>query len=125
MHLITDQPATSADVLRFVKGITGRRVIDYLKQKDYQRSLAKLRHVEWKREHRYSLWQQEKNVFSIFSEGMFMQKVNYIHLNPVRSGLVERATDYLWSSARIWKGCPMEQEPLKVDIERIRWRKGA
>jgi len=71
-------------VLRRVKGLTARRVIDYLKEHDYQSSLAKLRHEEWKRKHSYSLWQQEKNVFSIFSEAVFMQKVNYIHLNPVR-----------------------------------------
>jgi putative transposase len=28
----------------------------------------------------------------------------YIHNNPVRRGLVERATDYRWSSARAWAG---------------------
>ncbi len=80
LHLLTDCPKSSADVLRFVKGIIGRRGIDYLKENDYQSSLEKLRHEEWKRKHNYSLWQQEKNVFSIFSEAMFMQKVNYIHL---------------------------------------------
>jgi putative transposase len=125
LHLLTNQPTTSADVLRYVKGITGRRVIDYLKEGNYRNSLAKLQHAEWKREHKYSLWQQEKNVFSIFSEAVFMQKVNYIHLNPVRAELVERATDYRWSSARIWQKCPMEQESLMVDIDRIQWRKGA
>jgi len=62
-------------------------------------------------------------VFSIFSEAMFMQKVNYIHLNPVRAGLVEKATDYRWSSARIWQGCPLEDEPLKVNMDKIRWRR--
>ena len=125
MHLITDCPNTSAEVLRYVKGITGRRVIDYLKEKKYESSLAKLRHQEWKRRHDYSLWQQEKNVFSIFSEGVFMQKVNYIHLNPVRAGLVERAIDYRWSSARIWQRRDAEDEPLMVDIDRIQWRRGA
>jgi len=39
-----------------------------------------------------------------FCEGMFMEKVNYIHQNPVRAELVERATDYRWSSARFWQG---------------------
>ena len=125
MHLLTDCPNTSAEVLRYVKGITGRRVIDYLKEKKYESSLAKLRHQEWKRRHDYSLWQQEKNVFSIFSEGVFMQKVNYIHLNPVRAGLVERAIDYRWSSARIWQRRDAEDEPLMVDIDRIQWRRGA
>ena len=64
LHLLTDQPKTSADVLRYIKGITGRRVIDYLRDKKYERSLAKLRHEEWKRNHAYSLWQKEKNVLS-------------------------------------------------------------
>jgi|SRR6266850_184203 len=123
MHLLTDCPNTSADVLRYVKGIPGRRVIDYLKAKNFQTSLAKLQHQDWKRNHTYSLWQKEKNVLSVFSEAMFMQKVNYIHLNPVRAGLVERAVDYRWSSARIWKGCAGEDEPLRVDIDRINWRR--
>ena len=91
MHLLTDQPNTSAEVLRYSKGITARRVIDYLKDKNHQSSLAKLRHEAWKRKHSHSLWQEEKNVLPIFSEAMFMQKVNYIHMNPVRAGLVEKA----------------------------------
>jgi len=123
LHLLTDCPKTSADVLRCVKGITARRVIDYLKEHNYQSSLAKLRHDEWKRKHSYSLWQQEKNVFSVFSEGVFMQKVNYINLNPVRAGLAERAIDYRRSSARIWQRIPNDDEPLMVDFDRIEWRR--
>jgi REP element-mobilizing transposase RayT len=106
-----------------VKGLTGRRVIDYLKEQGYDSSLAKLRHEQWKRNHSHSLWQQEKNVLSIFSEAMFMQKVNYIHLNPVRADLVERAIDYRWSSARIWQRRAVEDEPLMVDFDRIVWRR--
>jgi hypothetical protein len=56
---------------------------------------------------------------------MFTEKLNYIHQNPVRAGLVERATDYLWSSARIWQGCPLENEPLQVDKDLIYWRRGS
>src|SRR5437667_4145497 len=123
LHLLTDCPKTSADVLRCVKGITARRVIDYLKEHDYQSSLAKLRHSEWKRKHSHSLWQQEKNVLSIFSEGMFMQKVNYIHQNPVRAEMVERPVDYRWSSARIWQRRELEDEPFIVDCDRIDWRR--
>ena len=64
-------------------------------------------------------------MFSVFSEAVFMQKVNYIHQNPVRAGLVARAIDYRWSSARIWQRCPSEDEPVQVDIDRIQWRRGA
>ena len=123
LHLLTNCPKSSADVLRFLKGIMSRRVIDHLKEKGYRSSLEKLRHEEWKREHHYSLWQKEKNVFSVFSEAVFMQKVNYIHNNPVRAGLVERPVEYHWSSARIWQRQELEDEPLRVDVDRIQWRR--
>jgi putative transposase len=123
LHVLTDKPKTVADVLRVLKGITARRVIDYLKEKNYVTSLAKLQHAERDHNYRYSLWQTEKNVLPIFSEGMFMQKVNYIHQNPVRAELVSRAIDYRWSSARIWQGSPLEDEPLLVDSDQIQWRR--
>ena len=51
-----------------------------------------------------------------------MQKVNYIHQNPVRAGLVEEMYDYRWSSARIWRTREIEDEPLQVDLDKIKWR---
>jgi len=86
-------------------------------------SLRKLEHDDWKRNHRYSLWQHDSDVFSIVSESTFMQKVNYIHQNSVRAGLVKRVEDYRWSSARFWGKCPAGDEPLTVDIEKIVWRR--
>ena len=53
-----------------------------------------------------------------------MQKVNYIHQNPVRAGLTECITDYRWSSARIWQGKPLDNEPLLMDKDLIHWRQG-
>lgn len=53
-----------------------------------------------------------------------MQKVNYIHNNPVKDGLVGQPEEYLYSSARIWQRKPLETEPLMMDIDEIEWRKG-
>jgi hypothetical protein len=110
-------------VLQFIKGIVSRRVLGHLKEMKYETSIKKLEHDDWKRNHRYSLWQHDSDVFSIVSEATFMQKINYINQNPVRAGLVERAEDYLWSSARYWSKCPTEDGPLKVDIDKIVWRR--
>jgi len=123
LHLLTSRPSTTSEVLRVLKGISARRVIKYLKEKSHAKSLAKLQHQERERKYKYSLWQTEKNVLPIFSEGMFMEKVNYIHQNPVRGGLAEGVLDYRWSSARIWRGCPWEDEPLVVDKDTIYWRR--
>ncbi|MCA1601405.1 MAG: transposase [Acidobacteria bacterium] len=123
-HAITDLVLKPSAVLRYINGIIGRRVIDHLKEHGHNASLQKLRHEDKGRGYRYSLWEHHNNAFSITSEDMFMQKVNYIHENPVKAGLVERAEEYRWSSVRIWKRCPLEDEPLLVDIDRIAWRRG-
>ncbi len=124
MHLLTDNPRSKpSEVLRYIKGTIAHRVIEHLKEKNHESSLEKLRHEDWKRNHRHSLWQHETNVFQVFSEGVFMQKVNYINLNPVRAGLVERVIDYRWSSTRYWQRCETEDEPLKVDLDQINWHK--
>ena len=125
LHAITDSILKPSKVLNYINGIISRRVIDHLKDHGHNASLQKLRHETGPRGYKYSLWDHHNNALSITSENMFMQKVNYIHQNPVRAGLVERAEDYRWSSVRIWKGCPLEDEPLAVDIDRIAWRRGA
>ena len=123
LHLLTSRPSTTSEVLRVLKGISARRVINYLKENGHQSSLAKLQHQYRDRNYNYSLWQTEKNVLPVFSEGMFMEKVNYIHQNPVRGGLVPSVLDYRWSSVRIWRGCPLEDEPLSMDQDLIYWRR--
>ena len=123
LHVITNGEKKAAIILRFINGIISRRVIDFLKQHRYQSSLEKLRHEEYRRGHRYSLWDHHPNIRLLTSEGMFMQCVHYTHQNPVRLGLVERAEDYRYSSVRLWNKTPLEDEPLLVDIGKIRWRK--
>lgn len=39
--------------------------------------------------------------------------IDYIHQNPVRRGLVERATDWEWSSARWYAG--LQPVPIEID----------
>jgi REP-associated tyrosine transposase len=122
MHIITDGVHKPSHVLRYLKGIASRRIIDYSKERGFAASLEKLQHSERERHHKYSVWQGRSNTMSLISEAAFMQKVNYLHQNPVRAVLVERAVDYRWSSARCWAKCELANEPLKVDIQRIHWR---
>ena len=121
-HLLIGTSKKPSEALRYVNGITSRRVIDYLKEGGFDRSLEKLRRSEGERQHRYSLWDHHPNLKRVTDEGVFMQKVHYIHQNPVRAGLVERAEDYRWSSIRCWNKCPREDEPLLMDISAIKWK---
>jgi len=123
VHLITNSSRKISEVLRYANGIVARRVIDYLKKQNFAGSLEKLRHEEKTNQYKYSLWEHHPNAMSLTSKAMFMQKVNYIHQNPVRAGLLEQADDYLFSSVRIWKRMPLEKEPLSVNINEIDWRR--
>jgi hypothetical protein len=68
--------------------------IEFLKKGGYDSSLEKLRHQQGRNRYRYSLWDHHSNLKSITDEDVFIQKVNYIHQNPVRAGLIEDAKTY-------------------------------
>jgi putative transposase len=52
----------------------------------------------------WQLWQQDNHPIEILSIEMFYQKLEYIHQNPVKAGIVEKQEDYLHSSARDFYG---------------------
>jgi putative transposase len=122
MHLLTDNAKSTSDTLRFANGITAKRVLDYLKENNFESCLEKLRIQVREREHKHSVFQHHSNVFEIYGEDKMMEKVNYIHLNPVRAGLVKIPDDYRFSSSRQWNGKERDDEPLRTDHKQIRWR---
>jgi putative transposase len=121
-HIITDGNRAPSDTLRYLNGISAKRVLDHLKVNAVT-SLEKLKMFEKKRGYKYSVWEHHPDTFLVTSESMLKQKVNYIHFNPVKAGLVEHPDEYLYSSSRIWNRRPLEHEPLTVDIEKIVWRR--
>jgi REP element-mobilizing transposase RayT len=57
-----------------------------------------------KRNDKYQVWTHENHAEEIYSNKFIEQKVNYIHNNPVRSGIVINPEDYVYSSARNYAG---------------------
>jgi len=47
-----------------------------------------------------SFWQARYYDFNVWSERKFVEKLRYIHRNPVSRGLVKRPEDWRWSSFR-------------------------
>ncbi|MEP6911932.1 MAG: transposase [bacterium] len=123
LHALIGSPRKPSEVLRYVNGISAHRIIEYLKESRSEASLAKLRQASGPREYKYSLWDHHPNLKLITTENGLIEKANYIHLNPVRAELVERAEDYRFSSVRCWQRRPLEDEPILVDIDRIAWHK--
>jgi REP element-mobilizing transposase RayT len=73
IHVITDGEKKATAALRYINGTVSRRLIDFLKSEGHLSSLEKLRHEEYRRRHRYSLWDHHPNIRLLTSEAMFMQ----------------------------------------------------
>ncbi len=48
-----------------------------------------------------------------------LSAIDYFHLNPVRRGLVERVTDWQWSSARWYEGLAYDAQVRVPKLERL------
>jgi putative transposase len=61
----------------------------------------------------HQVWQEGFKALPLWSDWLIWQKINYIHNNPIKSGLVRSAGDYRWSSfcSFYFGAC----EPIKVD----------
>lgn len=51
------------------------------------------------RNKKYQFWQYGNHAEEIFSNSFLWSKLDYIHMNPVKAGIVEKAREYRYSSA--------------------------
>jgi putative transposase len=49
-----------------------------------------------------ALWQRRYYDFNVLTHAKFVEKLQYMHRNPVRRGLVEKPEQYRWSSFNHW-----------------------
>jgi len=106
-----------ADCLAFnrdFKRFSSAEIIKYLKQRNDEELLDVFcRYSNGKTG--YSFWKEQARVIPIYSKGKFEKKLDYIHMNPVKRGLVSNAEDYLLSSA----GFYILGEKGVVDIDEL------
>ena len=53
-----------------------------------------------KRGNKYKVWQEGFHPITVESDHFFLEKLNYIHENPVRKGFVDQPIQWRYSSAR-------------------------
>lgn len=83
----------------------------------------------------HQVWQDSFKALPLWSSWMIWQKINYIHANPVKAGLVKSAKDYRWSSFRAFYydskeplainqdwWWPDDPEKLTAEMKRLGWR---
>jgi putative transposase len=93
VHLLISEPNAGnlASTLRVLKGETSKQL----------------------KEDRKQLWQRRYYDFNVFTEDKRIEKLKYMHRDPVTRGLVERPEDYPWSSFRHY--AMGEPGPVEID----------
>jgi REP-associated tyrosine transposase len=101
LHWIASGHDLSDQVSRF-KSYTARRIIDGLEQCGFTTLLEELRFfkLRHKTDQTHQLWQEGSHPQQIQNDEMMTQKVEYMHLNPVRRGYVDDPLHWRYSSAR-------------------------
>ena len=109
---------------RDFKRHTSKRIIEVVRQKEESRRewllmIFKYAARKHKRNNNYQVWTHENRAVEIFSNKFIEQKIDYIHNNPVVSGIVVNASDYLYSSARNYADLESVLDVIQVNR---RWK---
>ena len=107
VHLIIRRKEVHSlsDILRDLKKYTSKRIIEAIKTQTESRREWMLHRFSWAGKQNsnntsYQFWQQDNQPEELFSKEFTKQKLDYIHQNPVKAGLVDEAQYYNYSSAK-------------------------
>ena len=106
-----------ASILSTWKQSVSKRALNWLRN-NAPAFLAQLEDTQpnGKRHHRF--WQRgggyDRNLRSVSD---IYEKIDYIHNNPVRRGLVKTPAEWPWSSCRAWE--IGEDEPIAIDRQSL------
>lgn len=105
IHLIVQSKSHNlSDLLRDLKKFTAKNILEKIKSEPESRKEWMLERFSkaietHNRNKCYQFWQYGNHAEEIFTLHFMWDKLNYIHLNPVRAGFVEKGYHYLYSSA--------------------------
>ena len=90
-----------SDIMEDFKKFTSRQLRMEMEKDKRTKWLEAFRlEVPRKRNWQFRIWQERFDDLGIYSLKAARTKINYIHSNPVRKGMVDRPEDYPYSSAR-------------------------
>ncbi len=115
LHLVASSDDISQSIKKF-KSFTAKEILQLLKKKNIKTILDQL--AFYKKAHKnhteYQVWQEGMQPKLIQNEQMMIEKIGYIHNNPVKRGYVDESIHWRYSSARDYDGI----DGL-IDIERM------
>jgi len=91
-------------IIRDFKKFTAKKIIDKIKTEPESRKKWMLERFKkatktHSRNKHYQFWQYGNHAVEIYSNEFLWSRLHYIHLNPVKVGIVHKAQDYIYSSA--------------------------
>ncbi|MCI0380512.1 MAG: hypothetical protein L0215_23240 [Gemmataceae bacterium] len=107
MHLVATSPDPSKEIGDF-KSFTARKIVDLLVDCHAHVLLNQLAFFKKrsKKDQEYQVWQEGSHPQQIQGQEMMRQKLEYMHLNPVKRGYVDDPVHWRYSSARNYAGLP-------------------
>ncbi len=101
LHLIASGNGLAREIGHF-KSFTARKIIDYLTENNINAMLKQLQFhkSKHKKDRTYQFWQEGSHPVLIQYEKMMLQKLEYMHYNPVKRGYVDDPIHWRYSSAR-------------------------
>jgi putative transposase len=106
VHLIASaRNENLADILCDFKKFTSKQIIKAIQnnhlesRKEWVLAIFKAGAEKNSHNVNYQFWRQDNQPKEVYSSAFTVQKLNYIHNNPVEAGFVEKAEEYLYSSA--------------------------
>lgn len=60
-----------------------------------------------------ALWQRRFYDFNVWSRKKKIEKLAYMHMNPVKRGLVARPDHWIWSSCQFYEG--QKESRIRID----------
>jgi REP element-mobilizing transposase RayT len=108
-----------SDLIRDFKKYTAKNIILEIEnsgvesRRDWMLYRMKFNAAQHVRNSKYQFWTHENHAIELLSITFIQQKLNYIHQNPVRAGIVEKPEHYLYSSASNYAGL---ESLLEIDF---------
>ncbi len=121
IHLLAQSASGDlSGIVRDFKSYTSKKFLEVIDENIESRSdwmkIVFEYHGKYKNKQTYQIWTHENHPELVFSQTFIEQKTDYIHNNPVRSGIVEKPEDYIYSSARNYANLDYVLEVLKMDF---------
>ena len=115
LHMIVSVSNLSG-IIRQFKSFTARSIVDYLRKNNDVFTLSNLRNKKLKHkiDQEFQVWQEGFHPEPILNMAMLKNTIEYIHYNPVKSGLAQFPDGWIYSSHNDYQG-----KPGKIRVELI------